>query len=145
MSNQTQHANIQVVAIGQEAAEQVSGEALTDEFGIWSIKGLGSGRYKLIAYSPEGTHIPACLEVELSGSQSFTIPQTTLSDGGLSGEGTDEDYGNLPAIIYFHYKVGLSIPEHFIPIMDVSRDGVLDDTDFNMMIANPKLMGCQSW
>jgi hypothetical protein len=30
-------------------------------------------------------------------------------------------------------------------MMDVSHDGLLDDTDFNMMIANPKLMGCQAW
>ena len=145
----TNHAGIIVNAVGLGGLEwhehQMPGEAITDEMGKFKISGLSRGRYKLTAYTTTGSHIPACLEIDLSGVGSIVIPQTMLSNGGLeAGEG-DGDNLNLMAAAVFHYRFGLEIPEHLIPILDVSGDGIFDLTDYNMVAAEPSLMGCRDW
>ncbi len=144
----TNHAGIVVSAVGLGGLEwhemQVPGQAVSNEVGSFKLSGLSRGRYKLTAYTTTGSHIPVCMEIDMSGAGSIVIPQTMLSNGGLEVEG-DSDNLNLAAQAIFRHKFGLSIPEHLIPILDVSYDGIFNETDYNMIVADPSLMGCRPW
>ena len=106
------------------------------------LSGLDKGSYQLAAYSPNGSHLPACKEVTVGGNESIIIPQTMLSNGG--GFNTDEKM-NIGAAALVTIEYGLTIPEHMIPILDVSLDQKVDKTDAEMLIANPRLLACQAW
>ena len=120
----------------------VTTHTTTNEGGLFQLSGLDKGTYQLAAYSPNGSHLPACTTVSVSGNESIAIPQTMLSNGG--GFNTDETV-NIGAAALVAIQFGLTIPEHMVPILDVSRDGAVTETDANMLIANPRLLSCQAW
>ncbi len=120
----------------------VVAHATTSDNGEFSLSGLDKGSYQLAAYSPSGSHLPACKEITIGGNQSIVVAQTMLSNGG--GFNTDEKM-NIGAAALVAIQLGLTIPEHMRPILDVSRDGTVSSADAEMLIANPKLLACQQW
>lgn len=126
----------------------VATHATTNKGGLFQVAGLDKGTYQLAAYSANGSHLPACATITVGGNESIAIPQTMLRAVSLSTGGgslnTDETV-NIGAAALVAIQFGLSIPEHLVPILDVSRDGIVNETDANMLIANPRLLACQAW
>lgn len=120
----------------------------TNEGGLFQGMGLDKGTYQLAAYSANGSHLPACTTVTVGGNESIAIPQTMLRSinlaGSTSGAPADETI-NIGAAALVAIQFGLSIPEHLVPILDVNRDNIVNETDANMLIANPRLLACQAW
>ena len=124
------------------SAGVVTTHTTTNEGGLFQLSGLDKGSYQLAAYSANGSHLPVCTNVSVSGNEAIAIPQTMLSNGG--GFNTDETV-NIGAAALVAIEFGLTIPEHMLPILDVNHDGTVGKTDANMLIANPRLLSCQAW
>lgn len=138
------HGGTEVLAIQQDAAGTVlgvMGRAVTDENGLFLISGLDRGSYQVAAYSANGSHLPACQTITVGGNQDITVPPTMLSNGNL----TSDETMNLGAAALVAIQMKLTIPEHLLPILDVSHDGLVSQVDANMIIADPKLLACQAW
>lgn len=135
------HAGTSVTVV-ELSTNNALGSVTTDHKGYFHVMGLDRGSYQLIAHSANGSHLPACTTIQVGGNEAVAIPQTMLSNGG--GFNTDQTM-SIGAAALFNIQLGLTIPSELIPILDVSRDGNINEDDANMLIANPKLLACQTW
>lgn len=136
------HANTSIIVTGSSG---VIAHMVTNEGGLFQGMGLDKGTYQLAAYSANGSHLPACTTVTVGGNESIAIPQTMLRSIKLAGSTPSDETINIGAATLVAIQFGLTIPEHLVPILDVSRDGIVNETDGNMLMANPRLLACQAW
>ena len=136
------HGNTSIIVTGSSG---VIAHIVTNEGGLFQGMGLDKGTYQLAAYSANGSHLPACTTVTVGGNESIAIPQTMLRSIHLAGNIPSDETINIGAATLVAIEFGLTIPEHLVPILDVSRDGIVNQTDANMLIANPRLLACQAW
>ena len=139
------HGNTSIIVTNSSG---VATHTITNEGGLFQVGGLDKGTYQLAAYSANGSHLPSCATITVAGNESIAIPQTMLRAVNLSASGgslnTDETV-NIGAAALVAIQFGLTIPEHLVPILDVTRDGIVNETDANALIANPRLLACQAW
>lgn len=136
------HGNTTIIVTGSSG---VIAHMVTNEAGLFQGMGLDKGTYQLAAYSANSSHLPACTTVTVGGNESIAIPQTMLRSIQLAGNIPSDETINIGAAALVAIEFGLTIPEHLVPILDVSRDGIVNETDANMLIGNPRLLACQAW
>lgn len=132
----TSHENTSITIVNQQTGNVV-GSTITDQHGRFVVE-VEEGDYQIIAHSQAGSRLPACGTFSVPGQ----IPQTMLLNGG--GFNSDETM-NIGAAALFAIQMQLTIPSDLVPILDANKDGMVNETDANMLIADPTLLACQPW